>query len=359
MKFTAEQKTIATALTKLASVVERRNTIPILSNVAIDATDGQLRLTATDLDCSLTLTLSAEIEEEGCTTVTVGMLTDVVKRMPVEKEVSFSHADGRLTVKSGRKRANIATLPIDDFPNVLNLDFDYTVDIPANLISDTFGKTSFAMSTDEVRYYLNGVYLCQDIGKLICVSTDSHRLAKVETDQEYNFDGVIIPRKAVGIVGKLFSVGNVSMSVSTRGVRFDAGDVTFTSRLIDGKFPDYNRVIPQKTGTVVKVSGAEFKNAVSCVTAVTSEKVRAVKLNVNKDGIVFSVSGSENSAIDEIDAYVEGDDIEIGFNAKYLTEVFSVIGDSDVTVYLNPGSPALFVPDDVSRSEFVVMPMMV
>jgi DNA polymerase-3 subunit beta len=366
MKITIDRSELLKKLGHVQSVVERRNTIPILSNVLLDATGTKLVMLATDLDIQISDSAEAVIEVPGTTTVSAQMLFDIVKKLPDGSQVRLELDQAKLKVVAGRSRFQIPTIPSDDFPKMSKGNMEHEFAVTTGSLQKAFERTRFAMSTEESRYYLNGIYIHVSEGKLLAVATDGHRLAKntVETGDAAlaGMPDVIIPRKTVGELIKLLSEyeGEIEVGVSKGKVSFDIGDLHLLSKTVDGTFPDYTRVIPQNNGIVVKVNVAPLDEAVDRVTVVSSEKTRAVKMEVSGDTIKVSVTSIETgNANDEVLCEANGE-IEIGFNSKYLSEMLKYI-ESDVVEFRfdAAASPVLVIdqtrPDDVG----VLMPMRV
>lgn len=356
MKLTTSKQDLSKTLTQAAAIVERKNTIPILANIKLTATDG-LAIEATDLDITFVTSINADVTEQGSTTVDAHMLAGIVKKLPSGDVVLVD--DGQyLTVSAGRSRFKLATLPADDYPQIASDEFEFDIDIPANDLKRLFAKSMFAMSTEETRYYLNGVYLHPKDGCMAAVATDGHRLAVVSSAIPAEFTGVIVPRKTVGELNKVLEIGDAQLSISETKIRVVAGPVTITSKVIDGKFPDYNRIIPKDLPNVMTVDAGEFKAATDRVSIVSQEKSRSVRLDV-ADGICeLVVHGGSNDAKEELAVSLVGDPVSIGFNSKYLADVMQqCAGDNVDMSFKGSGDPAIIRPSEDSGFLVVVMPM--
>ena len=372
MKLSIERATLLKALAQAQSVVERRNTIPILANVLIEAEGSQVSLRATDLDIEVVDRAPAMVERAGATTVSAVMLHEIVRKLPDGALVSLSEdsAAGRLTITAGRSTFSLATLPKEDFPVMATSEYSSNFAAKAPVLRRLFDKAKFAISTEETRYYLNGVYMHVsqgDGGKVLrCVATDGHRLARIDADLPDGADGmpgVIVPRKTVGELRKLLEDDDamIAVSVSETKVRFATPAITLTSKVIDGTFPDYTRVIPTGNTRKLEVDAAEFAKAVDRVATVSSERSRAVKLSLEEDRLILSVNAPDSGAAEEELAVAYGDErLEIGFNAKYLLEIASQVDrENAVFLFNSAADPTLMREGNDTSAVYVVMPMRV
>ncbi|HVL77999.1 MAG TPA: DNA polymerase III subunit beta [Sphingomicrobium sp.] len=367
MKATIERATLLKSLSHVQSVVERRNTIPILSNLLIDAQeDGSIRLMATDLDLQVDESVPANVGQPGATTVSAHTLFDIVRKLPEGSQVEISAAEGKMQVNAGRSRFNLSTLPRDDFPVIAEGDLPTRFELPAATLRQIIDKTRFAISSEETRYYLMGIFLHVADDQLKAAATDGHRLARVTVARPDGADGmpdVIVPRKAVAELRKLIDEleGTVEISLSPTKVRFGLGSAVLTSKLIDGTFPDYNRVIPTANDKLLKLDPKSFSAGVDRVSTIASEKTRAVKMSVDRDKVTLSVTSPESgTATEEIPADYGADTIEIGFNAKYLLDILHEIEGDTVEVHLaDAAAPTLLRENDKSNALYVLMPMRV
>ena len=375
MKATIERATLLRCLSHVQSVVERRNTIPILSNVLIEASaDGRVRITATDLDLQVVESLdAASVETAGAVTVQAHLLFDIARKLPDGSQVSLETADNRMTVKAGRSRFQLPTLPRDDFPVIAEGDLPTSFELPARLLAELIDRTRFAISTEETRYYLNGIFLHvsdDDQPVLKAAATDGHRLARFTLPRPEGAAGmpdVIVPRKAVGELRKLLEEsldGNVEVDLSASKIRFTLGGeggVVLTSKLIDGTFPDYSRVIPTGNDKLLKLDPKSFYEGVDRVATIATEKTRAVKMGLEADKVTLSVTSPDNgTAAEEVPADYRSDALEIGFNANYLKDILHQIDGDTVELHLaDPGAPTLIRQDEKSPALYVLMPMRV
>ncbi|HMI18918.1 MAG TPA: DNA polymerase III subunit beta [Sphingomonas sp.] len=369
MKATIERAILLKALGHIQSVVERRNTIPILSNVLIEASEGGLRLMATDLDLQVVETIEAQVETPGATTVAAHTLFDIARKMAEGSQVQLTAAEGKMGVVAGRARFSLQTLPREDFPVIAEGELPTRFDLPAETLKQIIDKTRFAISTEETRYYLNGIFLhvSDDATPVLkAAATDGHRLARVTVPRPDGAEGmpdVIIPRKCVGELRKLLDEvdGSVEVSLSPTKIRFGLGTAILTSKLIDGTFPDYSRVIPTGNDKLLKIDPRSFEEGVDRVATIASEKTRAVKMSLDKDKITLSVTSPENgTAAEEVPGDYSSASFDIGFNARYLLDILGQIDGDTVEVHLaDAAAPTLIRENDKAPALYVLMPMRV
>jgi DNA polymerase III subunit beta len=372
MRVTVERAALLKALGHVHRVVERRNTIPILSNVLLRADDGGLRLKATDLDIEVTETIPADVTGGGSTTVPAHVIYDIVRKLPEGAQVSLETTgdSGQMQIRSGRSRFMLQALPESDFPDLAAGDLPHRFTLPASDLKRLIEKTQFAISTEETRYYLNGIYFhtldASGIPVLRAVATDGHRLARVEINAPTGSEGmpgVIIPRKAVAEITKLVEDGgeSVDIELSSAKVRLTFGGVVLTSKLIDGTFPDYQRVIPSGNDKVLTVEREDFAKAVDRVSTISSERGRAVKLALNEGRMVLSVTNPDSgSATEEVEVDYDSTPLDIGFNARYLLDITGQLdGDTAVFKLADPGSPTVIQDREGASALYVLMPMRV
>jgi DNA polymerase-3 subunit beta len=372
MRLIIEKGELSRALGHVTSVVERRTTIPILSNVLLKASPGGLEFKATDLEREVVEESTADVTQPGALTVPAHLLHDIVRKLPdgAQVEMKRDPEKDRLTLTAGQARFALQTLGPEDFPDIAAGDFPHGFEVPAPELKRLIDKTRFAISTEETRYYLNGIYLhTAESGKqpvLRAVATDGHRLAQAEVPLPKGaagMPGVIVPRKTVHELQRLIegSGDTVRIGVSATKIRFELGSVTLTSKLIDGSFPDYGRVIPKNNDKELVVDNAQFKSAVDRVSTVASERGRAVKLSLSKDKLVLSVNNPEGgSATEELAASFNSAPIEIGFNARYLLDIADQIESEDAHFLLSDaGSPTMIKDSADQGTLYVLMPMRV
>ena len=372
MKVTLERAALLKALGHVHRIVEKRNTIPILSNVLIEAADGQVTLKATDLDLEATESVPADVTQPGATTVPAHVIYEIVRKLPDGAQVSLEMAGdaGQLLMRSGRSKFYLQALPASDFPDITVGEFPHRFALPAIELKRLIDNTQFAISTEETRYYLNGIYFhTADIGgatMLRAAATDGHRLARVETpapEGSAGMPGVIAPRKAVTEVQKLLEdmSQEVVIEISPAKARFRFGDVTLTTKLIDGTFPDYGRVIPLHNDKRLTVDKEPFQKAVDRVSTISSERGRAIKLSIADRRMTLSVNNPDSgSASEEIEVDYDSTPIEIGFNARYLLDIAQQLtGDTALIKLSDSGSPTIIQDREGAPALYVLMPLRV
>jgi len=371
MKVTLERSALLKSLGHVHRVVERRTTIPILSNVLLSASGSSLQLKATDLDLEVTESVPADVGQAGATTLPAHTLYDIIRKLPDGAQVSLEAGEnGQLQLRSGRSRFSLQSLPESDFPDLNAGDMTHRFKLGAADLKRLIDKTQFAISNEETRYYLNGVFMhvaeIEGHSLLRAVATDGHRLARLETPAPAGaagMPGVIIPRKAVAEVQKLLEdpAAEIAIELSAQKIRFTIGEVVLTSKLIDGAFPDYARVIPTQNDKYLTVERKDFAEAVDRVSTISSERGRAVKLAVSEGKLVLSVTNPDSgSAVEELEVDYNAAPIEIGFNARYLIDITNQL-DSDTALFkLNDsGSPTIVQDRDGASALYVLMPMRV
>ena len=367
MKATIERAVLLKSLGHVQSVVERRNTIPILSNVLIEAReDGSIRLMATDLDLQVDESVPANVSQPGATTVSAHTFFDIVRKLPEGSQVELTAAEGKMQVVAGRSRFNLSTLPRDDFPVIAEGELPTRFELPAATLREIIEKTRFAISSEETRYYLMGIFFHVVDDQMRAAATDGHRLARVTVARPDGAEGmpdVIVPRKAVTELYKLLEEleGTVEVSLSPTKIRFGLGSAILTSKLIDGTFPDYNRVIPTANDKLLKIDPKSFMEGVDRVATIASEKTRAVKMSLDRDKITLSVTPPENgTAAEEVPGLYASLGFDIGFNARYLMDILGQIEGDEVEVHLaDAAGPTLIREGDNAPALYELMPMRV
>jgi DNA polymerase-3 subunit beta len=372
MKVTIERAALLRALGHVHRVVERRTTIPILANVLLEAGADALLLKATDLDLEITEKVAAEVVQPGATTLPAHTLYDIVRKLPEGAQVSLEESgeQGQLTLLSGRSRFNLQTLPQSDFPEVTSGEFGHKFSLPPAELKRLIEKTQFAISTEETRYYLNGIFIhvAEIDGRALlrAVATDGHRLARLELPAPagaVGMPGVILPRKAVAEIQRLIedAQNEVTVEVSANKMRFAFGEALLTTKLIDGTFPDYARVIPAGNDKRLIVERDVFRNAVDRVSTISSERGRAVKLALSAGKLVLSVTNpDQGSAVEELEADYDAEPLDIGFSSRYLLDIVDQLdGDTALFLLADPGSPTLIQDRDGASALYVLMPMRV
>jgi DNA polymerase III subunit beta len=372
MRITIERSNLLKSLNHVHRVVERRNTIPILSNVLLRGEGASLEMKATDLDLEITESTAAQVEQAGGTTVPAHLLYDIVRKLPDGAEVQLATTpDGNsMTVASGRSKFSLQCLPVSDFPDLTAGTFSHTFKLKASSLKMLIDRTQFAISTEETRYYLNGIFMhAVEAGgdlKLRAVATDGHRLARADVTAPSGSEGmpgIIIPRKTVGELQKLVDGvdDDVLIEISDAKIRVTTGPIIMTSKLIDGTFPDYQRVIPANNDKEMRVDCSTFAAAVDRVSTISSERGRAVKLALADGQLTLTVNNPDSgSATDEVAVGYDNDPLEIGFNAKYLLDITSQLtGGEAIFMLADPGSPTLVRDLAGDDALYVLMPMRV
>ena len=372
MKFKADRASLLKALAHIQSVAEKRNTIPILANVLIAVRDGRLGLSATDMEIAVIEEVPAQTTRDGATTAPASTLYEIVRRLPEGADVEFDLAagTGQLGLRAGRYATSLVVLPVEDFPSMTAGALPHKFHLPAMVLRSLIDHTKFAISTEETRYYLNGIYLHAAEGAdgkvLRAVATDGHRLARVEEtlpEGAAGMPGVIVPRKTVNEIRKLLDEesGEVQVALSDTRIQFKVGAVTLTSKLIDGTFPEYDRVIPRDNDKVLRVPKVDFATAVARVAAISAERARPVKLSLARDLLVLSATSPEQgTASEELEGVkYDSSPLEIGFQARYLTDITDQIN-GDVEFCFSDGAAPTIVRDAQDSSAlYVLMPMRV
>ena len=372
MKLTIERAALLKSLAHVQSVVERRNTIPILSNVLLLAENGKLAFTATDMDLTIVDEVDAAVNEAGATTVPAHTFYDIVRKLPEGAEVVLESGgdSARMGLRAGRSAFSLSALPREDFPDSGSDDLPQSFSLSSADLKNLIDRTRFAISTEETRYYLNGIYLhaaeSGDLQVLRAVATDGHRLARYEMpmpNAATGMPGVIVPRKTVNELRKLIedSDGDVDVALSETRIRFSFGSSVLTSKLIDGTFPDYERVIPADNDKVLDINCRDFAEAVDRVSTISTEKSRAVKMLVEGEALTLSASSPESGSAEEsIVIGYDGPAIEIGFNSRYLLDVAQQIGGEKVEIFLkDAASPTVMRESTDPSALYVLMPMRV
>lgn len=371
MKLTIERAALLRALNHVQSVVEKRNTIPILSNVLLKAEDGTLTMTTTDMDLELNEAVAAQVEISGSTTAPAHTFHDIVRKISDDAPVELILDDNGniMTINAGRSTFKLSCLPIGDFPELGQAELPSSFALPAADLRALIDRTKFAMSTEETRYYLNGIYLHQTeqsgIAVLRTVATDGHRLARFDMplpEGAGEIPGVIIPRKTVNEVRKLIedAADTIQISLSESKIKFAFDHIVLTSKLIDGTFPNYEQVIPKGNDKIIEVNPKLFGSAIDRVSTISDGKSRAVKISLNNNTMTLSANSPESGSATE-DLEIHGNDnLEIGFNARYLLDITNQIeGDGCRMTLADPASPTIIEDTGDSSSLYVIMPLRV
>ncbi len=372
IQFVIERAHLLKSLGHVQSVVEKRSTIAVLANVKLEARDGGVSLTATDMDIAISDKAPATVGKSGATTVPAHMLYDIIRKLPegAQVECATSADGGKMTIRSGQSRFSLGCLPIEDFPVMADSELPHNFILKASDCLNMVKKPSFAISTEETRYYLNGIYVhASGSGKgkmLRAVATDGHRLARIEFDMPVgagDMPGVIVPRKAIYELQKLLEgfESDVQVSLSDAKIRFTCGGAVLVSKLIDGNFPDYERVIPAGNDKMMEVNCKLFASAVDRVSVISSEKSRAIKFHIENGKLTLSATSPEHgTASEEIDVAFASPKLEIGFNSRYLLDMMAQIeGDTAQFMFNDGASPAIVRDSADAGALYVIMPMRV
>ena len=362
MKFTAAREALLKPLQAVIGVVERRQTMPILANVLMIAKDGQLSVTATDLEVELVAEADVDTESGGEITVSGRKLLDICRALPEGSDISVSASGEKLVVKAGRSRFNLATLPAAEFPVVEDIKAGQTIRVSQAILGRLIEKTHFSMAQQDVRYYLNGMLLETGGKHVRAVATDGHRLALCQAgvDMELDEQQVIVPRKGVLELQRLMSgEGDVDLELGSNHIRIQLDGIRFTSKLIDGRFPEYERVIPKESSNELKADRGLFKGALQRTAILSNEKYRGIRLVIRDSGVVLQAHNPEQEeAEEELEVEYSGEDIEIGFNVNYLLDALGAVDGDEVTLSVqDSNSSCLIRQPGKDDSTFVVMPM--
>jgi len=371
MKLAIERSALLRGLSHVQSVVERRNTIPILSNILLEADGNQLRLTATDLELSMVETLPASVSQPGATTVLAHTFFEIVRKLPDGAQIELNSVDAdTMAISAGRSNFKLSCLPKEDFPVMTDGEMPHQFGIGPDTLKRLIETTRFAMSTEETRHYLNGIYLhlVEEDGKTLlrAVSTDGHRLAKVDVPcpaGAEDIPSVILPRKAVGEISKLADSAEdlITIGLSESKIRMTAANATMTSKLIDAAYPDYQRVIPKENDIALSVGRDEILAGVERVATLASDKTRAVKLHASGSTLKLLVSNPDaGSAEEELEVDFGGEPLEVGFNSRYLTDILGQVDGETIEIrFADANAPTLMHDPSDDGVLFVLMPMRV
>ena len=363
MKFSAAREVLLKPLQAVIGVVERRQTMPILSNVLIIAQDGRLSVTATDLEVELVAQAEVEVENGGEITVSGRKLLDICKALPEGSDIHISLSGEKLSVRAGRSKFNLATLPAAEFPVVEDIKAGQTISVSQEALGHLIEKTHFSMAQQDVRYYLNGMLLETSGQHLRAVATDGHRLAlcQVELDgADLEEQQVIVPRKGVLELQRLMSgEGDLNIELGSNHIRIQLEGIRFTSKLIDGKFPENDRVIPKESANELKANRSEFRDALQRTAILSNEKYRGIRLVIRDSGVILQAHNPEQEeAEEELEVEYSGEDIEIGFNVNYLLDALGAVEGDIVTLSVQDSNSSCLIRQPGNEdSTFVVMPM--
>jgi len=363
MKFSSARESILGLLQSVIGVVERRQTMPVLANVLLVVKGDQVSITATDLEVELVAKGAADVQQGGEITIPGRKLLDIIKALPDGAQVTVSVDGERATVRSGKRRFTLSTLPASEFPTVEDIRAQQSLTIGQAALKKLLEKTHFSMAQQDVRYYLNGMLLESDGKTLKTVATDGHRLAYCEAEMESPSSGVqqvIVPRKGVLELQRLLTgEDSVELVIGTNHIRAQIGNIRFTSKLIDGRFPEYGRVIPTNPSKKVGADRDVLRAALQRAAILSNEKYRGIRLSV-KEGVLTlqSHNPEQEEAEEEIDVTYSGEEMEIGFNVNYLLDALAAIDGQQVELGLtDANNSCLLTAPSVPQAKYVVMPM--
>jgi DNA polymerase-3 subunit beta len=364
MKTTIKREDLLAPLQQVIGAVERRQTLPILGNVLLKSIGGDLSLTATDLEIQMVANITANGSDDFQTTIPARKLLDICKALPDSSNINFTIDESRVSLTSARSRFTLASLPAKDFPGLDEIDALHSFSIPQNQLKSLFDKTSFAMAQQDVRYYLNGILMEITSAKIKLVATDGHRLALSEAALETGVDEnkqIIIPRKAVLELSRLLESGDspANCMLSQNHLRVETSSLVFTTKLIDGKFPDYQRVIPVDGNKIMEVSREVLKQSMSRIAILSNEKYRGIRLTLSSANLSIQANNpDQEEAEEELQVDYTESDMEIGFNVTYLIDVLNVLNSEKVQIKLKDSNSSAIISDSQDDSSlYVVMPM--
>ena len=364
MRFSLQREVLLKPLAQVVNVVERRHTLPVLANLLAKVHGGQLALTGTDLEVEMVARTAVEDAQDGEITIPARKLFEIVRALPDGSRVTITQSGDKVTVQAGRSRFSLASLPANDFPSLDEVDATEQVSVPEAALKELLERTAFAMAQQDVRYYLNGLLFDLRDDTLRCVATDGHRLALCETALEQGHAGrrqIIVPRKGVQELQRLLEGGDrqIELELGKGHIRIKRDDVTFTSKLIDGKFPDYEAVIPIGADREVKIDREALRASLQRASILSNEKYRGVRVEVSPNLLKISAHNPEQEeAQEEVEAETRVDALAIGFNVTYLLEALSALRDEYVVMQLrDANSSALVRGADNHHARHVVMPL--
>ncbi|MBH2009678.1 MULTISPECIES: DNA polymerase III subunit beta [Thermomonas] len=364
MRFSLQREVLLKPLAQVVNVVERRHTLPVLANLLVRVNDGQLSLTGTDLEVEMVARTAVEDAQDGEITIPARKLFDIVRALPDGSRVTISHSSDKVTVQAGRSRFSLATLPANDFPSLDEVDATEQVSVPEAALKELLERTAFAMAQQDVRYYLNGLLFDLRDDTLRCVATDGHRLALCETSLGQEHGGkrqIIVPRKGVQELQRLLEGGDrqIELELGKGHIRVKRDDVTFTSKLIDGKFPDYEAVIPIGADREVKIDREALRASLQRASILSNEKYRGVRVEVSPNLLKISAHNPEQEeAQEEVEAETHVDSLAIGFNVTYLLEALGALREEFVVIQLRDANSSALVRGAGSHhARHVVMPL--
>lgn len=364
MKFSTEREIFLLPLQQVIGAVERRQTSPILGNVLIEASSDTVTLTATDTEIELKSQASLHIDTPGTITVPARKLLDICRALPEQARLDVELSGQQVKINSGRSKFTLATLPAEEFPKVEEISSGQKLRVVESDLYSVIQKTAFSMAQQDVRFYLNGLLVEIGVDKICCVATDGHRLAYADSETDSNPDDpvrVIIPRKSVTELARLLSENDekVEITIENNHLHVSMNDVELTSKLIEGRFPDYNRVIPIDGNKELLIDCTQLRGALSRAAILSNEKYKGVRLALEKGGLTISSNNpDQEEAIDELEVDYDGESMEIGFNVSYLLDVLNNIDGDNARIFMKDGNSSILItPEGHNRNKYVIMPM--
>lgn len=364
MKFTIEREALLKPLNQVIGVVERRQTLPVLSNLLVAARKEELVFTGTDLEVEMVSRIKTEVSKEGEITLPARKLYDICRALPEGATITASTDANRATLSAGRSRFTLATLPAEEFPVIEDVEVGEAVQVAQSELRNLIERTAFAMAHQDVRYYLNGLLLELASGRVRTVATDGHRLAVCDLESDITVEGqrqIIVPRKGIMELQRLLDgeEEEVTLELGRNHIRVRRNDAVFTSKLIDGRFPDYQAVIPAEDGHQVGMSRGAFRKALQRAAILSSEKVRGVKLELKPGGLTLVAHNPEQEeAVEELEVDYQGEALSVGFNVQYLQEALGALEGEEVVMFLRDSNSSCLIREpDNERSRHVIMPL--
>lgn len=366
MKIKLKRKDLIKSLEHIKSIVDGKNQIPILSNIKLETINGDsLQITGTDLDITTSEIIECEIITGGATTINSNTFYEITKKLNPDSEIELELKEKQIKVKSDNAKFSLACLPVEDYPVTEKITPEATFFIEAKKLRSLLSTTQFAMSNEETRYYLQGIYLHPKDNKTLCaVATNGHRLAKSEIsiEEEVSFEGIIIPSKTVLEIIKILSdFDTMKISISKSKIEISSKNINIISRLVYGTYPDYNRVIPSNNNNILEVSTKRLVKSIDMVSIISNDRIRSIKMEIEQNKLTVSSSSVEKGeARDILEAKYSSDNLTIGFNAKYILEALAEVEGEEATFsFKDELSPILIKDKDNEQNLFVVMPMRV
>ena len=369
MEFTINRDSFLKSLSHANGIIEKKTTLPILSNILIEAKNSKIKITATDLDIIyFEEIVPEEIKKEGSTTTSSNILYDILRKLQSGSKVEFSLLNiNKLKLISGNSKFNLLCLPPENFPLSEKDNSQNSFEISSEKLLKLLNKTKISISNDETRHYLNGIYLhkttLENKSFLCGVATDSHRLSSssIELNQNIKMEAIILPKKTIFQLISLLEQNNKTIKISNdkSKIKFEIDNGILISKVIDGRFPDYNKVIPKDNNKILEIKLNKFKNSIDRVTTVSTDRKEGLKISISKDSVQLSVNSlNSGEGVENVDAKFNSDSLSISFNSRYLTDITSQIENETIIIYLkDPGSPVL-IKDPLEKNSFhVVMPM--